>query len=78
MSKIIIFHFSISNNDSNWLIVYGGLTGAVVLLSFMRTFFFFILFLRASYLLHNKMFAAVLRAPVFFFDNNPVGTVCLH
>ena len=58
--------------------MYGGLTGAVVLLSLIRTFFFFILLLRASYLLHNKMVAAVLRAPVFFFDNNPVGTVCLN
>ena len=53
--------------------VYGGLTGAVVVFSFARLFLFFLLLLRASRLLHNNMFAAVLRAPVHFFDTNPVG-----
>ena len=67
-----------SSNTTNfgiyhWIGVYGGLTGAVVVFSFARLFLFFLLLLRASRLLHNKMFAAVLRAPVHFFDTNPVG-----
>ena len=48
----------------------------MILLSFARTILFFILVLRASRLLHNKMFGAVLRAPVLFFDTNPVGRWC--
>ena len=53
--------------------VYGGLTGVVILLSIARTTLFFVLILRSSRLFHNKMFAAVLRVPVLFFDTNPVG-----
>ena len=53
--------------------VYGGLTGLVILLSIARTTLFFVALLRSSRLFHNKMFAAVLRAPVLFFDTNPVG-----
>ena len=56
-----------------WTGVYGGLVAALVLFSFIRCFLVFILLMRASYFLHNKMFAAVLRAPVLFFDTNPVG-----
>ena len=53
--------------------VYGGLTGLVVVLSVGRNMLFFLLILRSSRLFHNKMFGAVLRAPVLFFDTNPVG-----
>ena len=53
--------------------VYGGLTGLVVVLCVGRNMLFFLLILRSSRLFHNKMFAAVLRAPVLFFDTNPVG-----
>ena len=58
---------------SQWSGVYAGLVGTVVLLSIARMFLVFVLLMRASHLLHNKMFAAVLRAPVLFFDTNPVG-----
>ena len=68
---IMIWSFQLTIPE--WIGVYGGLTGAVILLSFTRVFLFFVLLLRASRLLHNKMFAAVLRAPVLFFDTNPVG-----
>ena len=53
--------------------VYGGLTGVVILFSISRTTLFFLAILRSSRIFHNKMFAAVLRAPVLFFDTNPVG-----
>ena len=53
--------------------VYGGLTGLVVVLCVGRNMLFFLLILRSSRLFHNKMFGAVLRAPVLFFDTNPVG-----
>ena len=31
------------------------------------------LFLRASQVLHNKMFKCIIRAPIYFFDTNPIG-----
>ena len=43
-----------------------------------RTTLFFVLVLRSSRLLHNKMFATVLRAPVLFFDTNPSGEWSAH
>ena len=53
--------------------VYGGLTLTVLLFSCARTLLLIILLLRSSRLLHNKMFATILRSPVLFYDTNPVG-----
>lgn len=72
---ILIELFNESVSLFQWIGVYGGLTGAVIVFTFTRVLLFFLLLLRASRLLHNKMFGAVLRAPVHFFDTNPVGRV---
>lgn len=37
-----------------------------------------ILFVRASQVLHNRMFSHVLRAPIHFFDTNPIGKKYLY
>ena len=58
--------------------VYGGLTASLILTGVGRTTLFFVLVLRSSRLLHNKMFASVLRAPVLFFDTNPSGEWSVH
>jgi len=39
----------------------------------MRAVLCYLVILAASRSLHNKMLTAVLRAPVLFFDTNPVG-----
>ena len=57
------------------LTVYVLLVAAAVVASFMRTSLFFNLTLRASKKLHNDMLRCVLRAPVLFFDSNPVGRI---
>lgn len=44
-----------------------------VLLNFARAILFYFICLRASYVLHNRMFSVVLRTFVQFFDNNPAG-----
>ena len=53
--------------------------GSLVLVSFtflvFRAFGFYLVSLRCSECLHNKMVAAVLQAPVFFFDSNPIGRI---
>ena len=35
--------------------------------------FIFFLMLNAARTVHEKMFARILRAPVLFFDTNPIG-----
>ena len=44
----------------------------------LRCLLFLVLVLRSSQVLHNKMFKAVLRAPVLFFDTNPIGKCDMH
>ncbi|XP_054723461.1 ATP-binding cassette sub-family C member 4-like isoform X2 [Uloborus diversus] len=57
------------------LSVYAGLVLAVFVWSLLRTTAFFQMCMKASITLHNKMFRCVLRSPVSFFDNNPVGNI---
>jgi len=53
--------------------IYAGTTAAAILLSFARAITFYFVCVNASRVLHNRMFAAILRAPVLFFDTNPTG-----
>lgn len=53
--------------------VYGGFVFSSVLLIFCRTILSFLICLAAARVLHNKMFKSILRAPILFFDTNPVG-----
>ncbi|XP_014906070.1 ATP-binding cassette sub-family C member 4 isoform X2 [Poecilia latipinna] len=58
-----------------YLGVYGGLTAATILFGFMRNIILFSVLVKAAQSLHNNMFNAILRAPVRFFDINPIGRV---
>ena len=53
--------------------IYTAATVITVLLGFARCILIYFLFLNASRVVHNRMFGAVLRAPVHFFDTNPSG-----
>ena len=53
--------------------IYVGCSMAAVVLSFIRALLFYFICVNASRVLHNRMFASVLRAPVLFFDTNPIG-----
>ena len=55
--------------------VYGGSVLAVILLNLTRTIAFFFVCVNGSRVLHNRMFASILRVPVLFFDTNPIGRV---
>ena len=61
--------------DKRNLTIYGGLVGAAFILLVIRAFGFYLVSLRSSERLHDKMVVAVLHAPVFFFDSNPVGRI---
>ena len=62
-----------SLTDNQRIGIYGGLLGSLTILAALRAILFFILMLNASRVVHNRMFARILRAPILFFDTNPVG-----
>ena len=55
--------------------IYAGCSIAAVVLSFIRALLFYYICVNASRVLHDRMFASVLRAPVLFFDTNPIGNL---
>ncbi|KAJ7371724.1 hypothetical protein OS493_023059 [Desmophyllum pertusum] len=57
------------------LYIYGGLVGGAVLLSIIRAAVFLNALINSSKHLHNSMLSAILKAPVLFFDTNPVGRI---
>lgn len=56
-----------------YMIIYGGLVAGTLVLSFIRVLLFFHVTVKASEKLHSHMFDAVIRAPIYFFDTNPIG-----
>ncbi|XP_067842586.1 multidrug resistance-associated protein 4 isoform X2 [Heptranchias perlo] len=58
-----------------YLGTYAGLTGAVILFGIARSLMFFKVLVNASQKLHNRMFTSIVRAPVLFFDRNPIGRI---
>ena len=61
--------------QSQDLSIYGYLVGAAFLLSTIRAATFLNVLINSSMSLHNLMLSAVVKAPVLFFDTNPVGRV---
>ena len=57
------------------LLVYGSIVTGSLLLTLLSFFCFYLATLRASENLHDQMTKAVLKAPVLFFDTNPVGRI---
>ena len=53
--------------------IYGGIVGAAVIIVTFKGVLTFLICLAAARNLHNKMFRSILRAPMLFFDTNPVG-----
>ncbi|XP_068428332.1 ATP-binding cassette sub-family C member 4-like [Clinocottus analis] len=58
-----------------YLGVYAGLTASSVVFGFLRSLVFFNVLVSSAQSLHNKMFNAILRTPVHFFDINPIGRI---
>ena len=55
------------------VLVYSGLNGSLFILTIIEAVLLCVLFVRSSQILHNRMFSHVLRAPIHFFDTNPIG-----
>ncbi|XP_044865818.1 ATP-binding cassette sub-family C member 4 isoform X4 [Mauremys mutica] len=60
---------------SFYLGIYAGLTVATVLFGIVRSLLVFTVLVNAGQTLHNKMFQSLLKAPVLFFDRNPIGRI---
>ncbi|XP_077583755.1 ATP-binding cassette sub-family C member 4-like [Stigmatopora nigra] len=58
-----------------YLSVYAGLTGAALVLGFVRSLVFFNVLVNSAQTLHQRMFHAILRTPVYFFQVNPTGRI---
>lgn len=61
--------------SENYLWIYATLIGLLTLTSLIRSASFRVMLNRSSFLLHSKMFRAVLDAPMLFFDRNPIGRI---
>ncbi|XP_053240553.1 ATP-binding cassette sub-family C member 4 isoform X3 [Podarcis raffonei] len=62
--------------DLGWYLgMYGGLTVAAIVFTILRSLLMFQVLVNAAQTLHNKMFQSILRAPVLFFDVNPIGRI---
>lgn len=59
------------------IIIYSACTASAIVISFTRAILFYFICVNASRVLHNRMFASVLRAPVHFFDTNTIGKYLL-
>ncbi|CAF4225185.1 unnamed protein product [Rotaria socialis] len=46
-----------------------------IILLFLRTILYFLSTHIAARTIHNQMFSSILRAPVYFFDTNPIGRI---
>lgn len=57
------------------LYMYTGLILGVIFMTCLRGWLFFNICMAASRMLHNRMFACLLRAPMQFFDTNPGGRI---
>ena len=57
------------------LVIYSSAIAVSLLLATIRVALFFVVTLRASERLHNKMVKAVLHAKLLFFDTNPTGRI---
>ena len=65
---------SLPSESKRYMYIYGTLTASLVVLSCIRVVNYYLFTTLAAKNLHNEMFSIVLRAPMSFFERNPVGT----
>ncbi|RWS14111.1 ABC transporter-like protein 16, partial [Dinothrombium tinctorium] len=63
--------FSIEGN----IIIYTIQIVVLFILSLSRAVLFFVICMRASVKLHDRLFRGIVRAPISFFDKNPIGII---
>lgn len=64
-----------SYTRENCIVIFSILVGALFVLSLVRTTMFFTICMTSSINIHNRLFECLIRAPITFFDNNPIGVL---
>lgn len=64
--------------EYHYIWIYGALLFLFLVLLLIRGIFFYIMTLRATTILHNSMFKKIIRAPMLYFNQNPVGKIVSH
>uniref|UniRef100_A0A915IRS2 Uncharacterized protein n=1 Tax=Romanomermis culicivorax TaxID=13658 RepID=A0A915IRS2_ROMCU len=59
----------------DYLYIYTIIIIGLTIGSLLRSVAFRIMLNRSSFVLHSKMFSAILKAPLLFFDRNPIGRI---
>ena len=57
------------------LVIYAGMLGTALFFGLLRALLFYHVSLRSSEQLHDQMTLAILKAPMLFFDTNPLGRI---
>ena len=55
--------------------IYTGIILALFFFAILRTVSYFVICMRSSVALHNRIFRSLLQAPIAFFDRTPVGVI---
>lgn len=55
--------------------IYSGTIAVLLVLTLTRSFSFFKMCLKASITLHDKLFRGIIRAKMYFYNNNPSGRI---
>uniref|UniRef100_A0A663F8J0 Multidrug resistance-associated protein 4 n=1 Tax=Aquila chrysaetos chrysaetos TaxID=223781 RepID=A0A663F8J0_AQUCH len=77
-SVISAFSVKCCLSNRNQCCIGGGvpcLTVATILFGIVRSLLVFQVLVNSGQTLHNKMFQSILKAPVLFFDRNPIGRI---
>ena len=66
------------DNPTKNIYTFAVLTFVGFIFNYLRSSGYLIALVRCSRVAHNSMFKAVLKAPIYFFDTNPIGKKPVH
>lgn len=71
----IVWQRATIDSEREDVIKYSSLIGSLFVAAFLRVLCIYLLCLKCSIALHNRIFAKLLRAPLIFFESNPMGRI---